>query len=69
MTQCFLDGLKHGWVLPPTSEAVSDQFAQQVDGYVALEVMNNTLGMQDIQVQLVTLCSAGGRPEFEILYA
>jgi hypothetical protein len=49
----FLDSLDAGWTLPPTSVAVSKEFAEEVDGYVAAEILGNHLGLQDIRDELV----------------
>lgn len=48
----FLDSLGSGWVLPPTSHVISKEFAEQVDGYVAMEIFRNHLGMKDIQDEI-----------------
>ena len=41
----FLDSLKDGWVLPPASIAVSKRIADEVDGYMAVEISRNHLGI------------------------
>jgi hypothetical protein len=40
-------------VLPPTSVSVSKQFAEEVDGYVAAELLRNHLGLNDIREELL----------------
>jgi hypothetical protein len=49
----FLDSLGSGWVLPPTSAPVSRKFAEEVDGYVAAELLRNHLGLNDIREELL----------------
>ncbi len=50
----FLDGLGSGWTLPPTSMSVSKEFAEEVDGYVAVELFRNHLGLKDIYDEIET---------------
>jgi hypothetical protein len=49
----FLDTLGTGWALPPTSVAVSQEFVKEVDGYVAMEIFRNHLGLKDICDEIV----------------
>lgn len=49
----FLDSLNSGWALPPTSTPVSKEFAAEVDGYMAVEILRNHLGLQNIRDELV----------------
>jgi hypothetical protein len=48
----FLDSLGSGWKLPPTSWSVSKDFAEEVEGYMAMEIFRNHLGMKDIRDEL-----------------
>jgi hypothetical protein len=48
----FLDSLGSGWTLPPTSVSVSKEFAEEVDGYMAVEIFGNHLGMEDIRDEI-----------------
>jgi hypothetical protein len=50
----YLDTLGSGWQLPPTSVSVSKEFAEEVDGYLAVELLRNHLGLNDIRTELVT---------------
>src|SRR6267142_5694559 len=44
----FLDSLGRGWTLPPTDAEISKQSAEEVDGYMAIEISRNHLGMKTI---------------------
>jgi hypothetical protein len=48
----FLDSLDRGWTLPPTNVEVSDQLAEDVDGYMATEISRNHLGMKTIHDEI-----------------
>jgi hypothetical protein len=48
----FLDSLRSGWTLPPASVSVSEDFAEEVDGYMAVEIFGNHLGMEDIRDEI-----------------
>ena len=54
----FLESLSSGWILPPVSQVVSKEFAKEIDGYVALEIMRNNLGVGDIFNELKTAINA-----------
>ncbi len=41
------------WTLPPSNLPVSTEFALEIEGYLALEIMRNTLGIKDIRDELV----------------
>jgi hypothetical protein len=56
----FLDSLGSGWQMPPTSEAVSADFAKDVDNYMALEVFRNNLGLGDIRKEIVDAINSHG---------
>jgi hypothetical protein len=48
----FLETTGSGWALPPTSVPVSNEFAGQVDGYMAMEFFRNYSGIEDIHNEL-----------------
>lgn len=54
----FLKGLDSDWVLPPSTQVVSEEFANEIEGYVALEVMRNNSGIGDICEELKTAIRA-----------
>ena len=58
----FLDTLGTGWALPPTSVAASKEFAKEVDGYVAVELFRNHLGLKDIRDEIVNAMNSWKRP-------
>ena len=49
----FLDSCNSGWTLPPSSEPVSSEFSKDIDGYVAVEILGNNLGIKDIRDELI----------------
>ena len=49
----LLESCSPDWTLPPSSQPVSTEFALEIEGYLALEVMRNTLGIKDIRDELV----------------
>jgi len=53
----FLDSLGRGRTLPPTNVEVSEQFAEEVDGYMATEISRNHLGMKTIHDEIVDALS------------
>ena len=42
------------WTLPPTSVAVSPEFAKEIDGYVAMELFRNNQGLADIHQEITS---------------
>lgn len=56
----FLETTDSGWTLPPTSQAVSSNFAEEVDGYFAMEIFRNYRGLEDIRDELVEAINARG---------
>ena len=57
----FLDSCKSGWTLPPASEPVSSEFAKDIDGYVAVEILGNNLGIKDIRDELIDAISSNSK--------
>ena len=47
----FLDSLDRGLTLPTVSE-ISKQSAEDVDGYMAIEISRNHLGMKDVHDEI-----------------
>ena len=56
----FLGTTDSGWTLPPTSQAVSSEFAKEVDGYFAMEIFRNYRGLEDIRDELVEAINERG---------
>jgi hypothetical protein len=54
----LLESFNSGWTLPPTSQAVSAEFALEIEGYLALEIMRNNFGIKDIRDELVDAISS-----------
>lgn len=54
----LLESFDTGWTLPPSSQSVTAEFAQEIDGYVALEIMQNKLGIKDIRDEIVDALNA-----------
>jgi hypothetical protein len=48
----FLDSLGTGWQLPAASDHVSKKFAKEVDGWMAVEIFRNHLGLKDIHDEI-----------------
>jgi hypothetical protein len=57
----FLDSCKSGWTLPPASEPVSSEFAKDIDGYVAVEILGNNLGIKDIRDELIDAINSNSK--------
>ena len=48
----FLDSLDRGLTLPSIDAEASDQLAEEVDGYLAIEISRNHLGMKTIHDEI-----------------
>ena len=49
----LLESCSSDWTLPPSTLPVSTEFALEIEGYLALEIMRNTLGIRDIRDELM----------------
>ena len=56
----FLESLNSNWILPPSSQVISDSFAKDIDGYVALEIMQNNRGIGDISNEIRAAINSKG---------
>src|SRR5258705_2607843 len=48
----FLDSLGRGWTMPPTGAEVPKKLAEEVDGYLATEILRNHLGLKDVHDEI-----------------
>jgi hypothetical protein len=48
----FLDSLGGGRTLPPANAEISKQVSEDVDGYLAIEILRNPLGLKDIHDEI-----------------
>ena len=48
----LLESFDTDWVLPPASQPVSLEMAEEIDGYVSVEILRNNLGISDIRDEI-----------------